>query len=313
MSAGREPAALRAEHAGPHELRVRAGAEVSVIPFPVVVPESAPWAMVMDGAFLAAGLLLVGGVLARSVSRRLVSGASAAAGVAVTVMLLMPYLSPTQLAGGRPYAQGRFSTLPARPVTGAEFTLALRLADSATGRPVDDLAIHHEAAAHVVVTSEDGAVFRHVHPLRTALGVLAVRLSLPRRGRYLAYAEIERQESGGQLLTGAFEVSGRARPDAYVQQPVTPRLTPAVLVAGSPLTIEVGTQAPAQPWLGMPGHLIVRSRDGAHLAHAHGTAAGTSALRFSLTSPEPGRYLVWVQYAARGRLMTRSFTMEVDR
>ncbi|GAA2680395.1 hypothetical protein [Nonomuraea recticatena] len=56
VSAGREPAALRAEHAGPHELCVRAGAEVSVIPFRVVVPESAPWTMVMDGAFLVAGL-----------------------------------------------------------------------------------------------------------------------------------------------------------------------------------------------------------------------------------------------------------------
>jgi hypothetical protein len=63
----------------------------------------------------------------------------------------------------------------------------------------------------------------------------------------------------------------------------------------------------------MPGHLIVRSEHGVHLAHAHGTAAGQSALRFTLTLPEPGRYLAWAQYAAGGRLVTRLFTMEVDR
>ncbi|MEV2273322.1 hypothetical protein [Nonomuraea africana] len=315
---GQDPAALRVTHAGLHELHVRAGDEVSVIPFQVLVPASAPWTMVMDGAFLVTGLLLVGGILAKSRSRLLVSGASAAGAVAVTVMLLLPYLPPAQPEGtppqpesGRPYAQGRFSTMPARPATGTDFTLTLRLTDGSTGRPVDDLAVHHEAPAHLVVTSQDGAVFRHVHPLRTAPGVLAVRLSLPRPGRYLTYAEIERQQSGGQLLTGTFELSGTAQPDA--QESITPRLTPAAPVAGSPVTIEVREEAPIQPWLGMPGHLVVRSRDGAHLAHAHGTAAGPSALHFTLTLPEPGRYLAWVQYAAGGRLITRPFTMDVER
>ncbi|TQM32071.1 hypothetical protein [Nocardia bhagyanarayanae] len=52
--------------------------------------------------------------------------------------------------------------------------------------------------------------------------MVAIRLSLlteerwrvPQPGRYLAYAEFERQESGGQLVSGAFEVSGAAQPDA---------------------------------------------------------------------------------------------------
>ncbi|WP_187414093.1 hypothetical protein [Nonomuraea sp. PA05] len=43
-----------------------------------------------------------------------------------------------------------------------------------------------------MVTSQHGAVFRHVHPSRTAPGMLPVRLSLPRPGRCLAHAEIER-------------------------------------------------------------------------------------------------------------------------
>jgi hypothetical protein len=92
-----------------------------------------------------------------------------------------------------------------------------------------------------------------------------------------------------------------------------PRLTPAGPVAGSPVTVEVDTEGPIQPWLGMPGHLVVRSEDAVHLAHAHGTAAGHSVLRFTLTLPERGRYLAWVQHAEGDRLLTRSFTMEVVR
>ncbi|GAA0954700.1 hypothetical protein [Actinocorallia libanotica] len=320
VATGREPAALPAVHAGPHELRVQVGDEVSVIPFRVLVPTSALWTMVMDGAFLVSGLLLVGVVLANGRSRLVVAGASAAASVAIALILLSPYLPPARPEGaapvaepGRPYAQGRFSTLPARPATGTEFALLLHLVDGATGRPVDDLAVHHEATVHLVVTSRDGAVFRHVHPLRTAPGVLTVRLRVPRPGRYLAHAEIERQGSGGQLLSGAFEVAGEPRPDAPSQQAAAPRLVPSAPTAGSPVTIEIGADGPIQPWLGMPGHLIVRSRDGGHLAHAHGTAAGESVLRFTLTFPERGRYLAWAQYAQEGRLMTRPFTMEVQR
>ncbi|WP_146603960.1 hypothetical protein [Micromonospora deserti] len=317
---GRDPASLRASHAGPYELRVRAGDEVSVIPFRVLVPRSASWTMVMDGAFLLAGVLVVGGVLTRRMSRIVVGSASAATAVAVVVMLLAPYLPAAQPEGaapvaelGRPYAQGRFSTLPARPATGAEFTLTLRLADGATGQPVDDLAIHHEAPAHLIVSSEDGAVFRHVHPLRTAPGVLTVRLRVPQPGRYLAYAEIERQKSGGQLVSGAFEVSGAAELASSPGETVVPYLTPTAPTAGSPVTIEITPEGPIQTWLGMPGHLIVRSEDGVHLAHAHGTAAADSVLSFTLTLPEPGRYLAWAQYAIGGRLVTRSFAVAVDR
>ncbi|MFI7638359.1 hypothetical protein [Nonomuraea sp. NPDC049400] len=317
---GQGAATLRAEHAGPYELYVRAGDEVSLIPFRVLVPGGASWAMVSDGAFLLVGVLLVVGVLTGRLSRPVVGAASAAAAVAVVVMLLRPYLPAAQPEGaapvaeaGRPYVQGRFSTLPARPATGADFTLTLRLADGATGRPVDDLAVHHEAPAHLVVTSQDGAVFRHVHPLRTAPGVLAVRLRVPQPGRYLAHAEIERQNSGGQLVSGAFEVLGAAQPDTVSQDTAMPRLTPAAPAAGSPVTIEISPEGPVQPWLGMPGHLIVRSEDGVHLAHAHGTAAGASALRFTLSLPEPGRYLAWAQYATGGRLVTRPFIVEVER
>ncbi|MEV0033924.1 hypothetical protein [Nocardia sp. NPDC050793] len=321
VTAGSAAAALQIQHDGPHELRVRAGDEVSVIPFRVVVPEPAGWGMLVDGAALVAGLLLVGSVLATRGSRVLAGGGTAAAAVAITVTLLTPYMSANGAAGapetGRPYAQARFST-QAEPVTGADFTLSVRLTDGATGRPVDDLAVHHEAMAHLVVTSEDGSVFRHLHPLRTAPGVLAVSLNVARPGRYLAYLEIERQRAGGQLLTGEFHLAGAVLPDTADHDgagrgAIVPRLSPAVPIAGNPVTIEVDTEGPHQLWLGMPGHLVVRSSDGDRLTHVHATAAGISALRFTVTFPEPGRYLAWVQYAVGDRVITEPFTLEVVR
>ncbi|MEU1968963.1 hypothetical protein ABZ541_14305 [Micromonospora sediminicola] len=317
---GQARAALRVGRAGPHELRVRLDDEISTIPFRVLVPGRDPWTNLMDGAFLLAGLFLVGGVLAGRMSRTVVACASAATATAVVVLLMAPHLPTARPEGaepsgspGRPYAQGRFSTLPARPAAGTEFDLTLRLVDGATGRPVDDLTIHHESAAHLIVTSENGTVFRHVHPLRTAPGVLTVRLRLPQPGRYLAAVEIERLDSGGQLISGAFEVIGVAASESPPREAVIPRLTPATPTAGSPVTIEISSDGPIQPWLGMPGHLVVRSQDGVSLAHVHGTATGGSVLSFTLTPSEAGRYLAWVQFVTAGRLVTRSFTLVVAR
>lgn len=97
-------------------------------------------------------------------------------------------------------------------MAGEEFTLRMDLIDGSTGRPVDDLTAHHEALAHVVVTSQDGRYFRHLHPLRTRPGRLEVKLSPDRPGRYLAHTELEREQSGGQLLTADFTVGGNAAP-----------------------------------------------------------------------------------------------------
>lgn len=165
---------------------------------------------------------------------------------------------------------------------------------------------------HLVVTSEDGAVFRRLHPLRTAPGVLAVRLNVRDRAATSPTPRSNGRERADNSSTEPSKSPATPGPATHIRRPV-PRLTPSAPVAGRPVTVEVRTERPIRPWLGMPGHLIVGSQDGDHLAHAHGTAAGKLALRFTLTLPDPGRYLAWVQYAEPDRLVTRPFTMEVDR
>ncbi|MEV1177495.1 hypothetical protein AB0J09_54835, partial [Nonomuraea sp. NPDC049784] len=333
-AASGRPAELRVEETGPHELTVSAGGETALIPFRVLVDRGSGWEFLIYGGLFVAGLLLVGGLLTGAFNRRgrsaFVVTAVAAAGLAVAtlIVILEPWLPtgppdgaeprPTDSALGRPYVQRVVTTIPARPAAGEEFVARVELFDGATGRPVDDLAIHHEAMAHLVVTSEDGRYFRHVHPLRTAPGRLQVRLRADRPGRYLAYVELERTDSGGQLLTGAFTVTGSAKSTASSDPApqaaagaVT--VTPAVPQAGRAATVEVTTSGTPRPWLGMAGHLIVRAENGEFLGHVHEMGKPGGRLRFTFGFPAPGRYFAWAQYATDRGITTVPFTVEVPR
>jgi hypothetical protein len=334
-AAARDPryAELRVERTGPHELKLRAGNEVAVVPFRVLVERGSGAEFLIYGGFFVAGLLLVGGLLTGATARpkhALLVGGGAAVGLTVAVMVIvfepmLPAGPPdgaapvvTAQAGGRPFVQGRVETVPARPAAGEEFTLRVDLVDGSTGRSVDDLTAHHEALAHMIVTSEDGRYFRHVHPLRIAPGRLEVRLRADRPGAYVAHAELEREDSGGQLLIGRFTVGGESTGSTESGGDAggaPPRTQPAVPVAGRPATIELDAPAGVRPWLGMVGHLIVRSQDGTFLGHVHEMGPGETPsgprLRFTFSFPEAGRYLAWAQYALADRIVTVPFTVEV--
>ncbi|MDF5752441.1 hypothetical protein [Spongiactinospora sp. TRM90649] len=339
--------ALRASHAGPHELELRAGGQVSTLPFRVLVASSSPWEFVIHGGLYAAGILLVGGLLTGGLSRRpsgvaVVSGA--VLGVAALTTALLSSWLPLPVAEGaappvgpavptgRPYVTALAVTEPANPRPEQEFTLVMDLFDGSTGLPADDLTVHHAALAHLVVTGADGAYFRHAHPLRAAPGRLAVRLRAGAPGRYLAYAEIEREGAGRQSVRAAFTVAGRT---GTAGEPVhapaaVPGLTitPARPVAGRPTTFAFAAGGGVQTWLGMAGHLVVRDLPGTLLGHAHemgsmipatpgvpppgeGTATGSPVLRFTYAFPKPGRYLAWVQYARGFRIETVPFEVTV--
>ena len=243
-------------------------------------------------------------------------------------------------AAGRPHANMVVSAEPGAPVAGQPLTLTLDLSDGSTGLPVEDIVPHHEALLHHVLLSEDGADFAHVHPARVGPGRYLIALTPARPGRYTAYAEIQRLDSGTQVIASDFEVGGAA---AGALPPAAPGLglrevdgmqvnvtSSTPLTAGKQATLTFNFSANGapvldlQPWLGMAGHLIARRTDGALFSHIHAAeqmppadpilAAGTiyvPNIRFAYTFPQPGRYQLWAQFQRAGKIITVPLEVEV--
>ncbi|MEU0400023.1 hypothetical protein ABZ318_07205 [Streptomyces sp. NPDC006197] len=305
--------ALRVDRTGRWELAVQAGEERAVLPFRVMTPRAAAWELTLYPALAVAGVLIVGTLLAAVRRRRVLSAVLSAATaatlvVAATAASLSPYVpaalprgaAPTVAddpaqgfsANGRPFADAVVTTDPAAPVTGRVLVVRMRVLDGSTGRPVNDLTVHHGALAHTVVTSADLGFFRHVHPVLTGPGVLEVRLVVDRPGRYLVQTEFERADSGGQQVSGAFQVGGPRLPaprdtaqgpsgntagPAAAPDGERARVTisPSRPVAGEPTAFDLrvdtgaGPARDLQPWLGMAGHMFVRDPRGDFFAHVH--------------------------------------------
>jgi hypothetical protein len=236
------------------------------------------------------------------------------------------------LGTGRPHANMALHTTPDLPQAGQPLTLTLDLSDGSTGLPIEDLIPHHEALLHLVVISADGAFYTHIHPPRTAPGRYAIAFTPGRPGRYTAYAEIQRQDSGTQVIARDFELGGAAvaaappaaglgsRDVAGMQVDVSSSLTQ--LRAGKQATFTFSFSRDGKPvtdlrpWLGMGGHMIARDTTGATFAHVH--AVGPMApsgilesgivygpdIRFVYTFPQPGRYQIWGQFKHNQQIIT---------
>ncbi|WP_404199888.1 hypothetical protein [Streptomyces tauricus] len=336
-SARTYPLLLSVREKGPHWLELRADGEFSQLPFQVKLPRAAPSELWVSWAFGVAAVLMFTAFGAAALNSRAIAVVlGSAAGVALVVGVTLAVVSPRMMPAtvpltaaadpaGRPYAQSKIVLSDPHPVAGEPFTLRILLVDGATGRPLDDLVPHHQALAHLVVTSADGATFQHLHPRRTASGRLEARLAVPGPGTYLVSVEFERDGAGSQLASGRFDVAG---PPAPVRMTAPARLptTPRQVVATRPVSITVKAgPGRVQPWLGMAGHLIVRDRQGGFLGHAHELGSMTTTatppddtvhayaptLRFTFTFPEPGRYFVWVQYARDLRITTTPYVVDV--
>ncbi|KPV54704.1 hypothetical protein SE17_01990 [Kouleothrix aurantiaca] len=254
-------------------------------------------------------------------------------------------LSSTATAFGRPHVNMALHITPtsgaSAPTAGQSLTLTLDLSDGSTGLPVEDIIPHHEALVHLVVISADSGYFNHIHPARTAPGRYAIALTPDRPGSYTAYAEIQRQDSGTQVIDRSFEVGGTAnnspppsteglgqRAVADMQVDVTASV--ASFTAGKQATFTFSFSkdgkpvADLQPWLGMGGHMIARSVDQATFAHVHaqGVMAPSGILasgivygpeiRFVYTFPQPGRYQIWGQFKRAGQIVTVPLAVKVQ-
>jgi hypothetical protein len=335
---------LRVDHAGPWELQlVTLPGDTALVPFTVRAPALDPGELARSAAFAgAAGMLLAGGALGALARRRPVAGwliwpiglgILVCLTVGLTLAAQQSFTPPPQLAAARPHVNLALRTTPATPQAGVPVQLELNLSDGASGQAVDDLMPHHEALLHLIVISADGGFFAHLHPARVAPGRYRIVLTPERPGRYSVYAEIERRDSGTQLIARDFDVAGRAVPPS---PPVgglgTYRLDELSVVVtssqpelrvGQPTTLRVQISKDGQsvsaiePWLGMVGHLITRSADETIVGHVHaagamGSGADGPAIRFAYTFPQPGVYRLWVQFYFDGAVRTLPLRLSVE-
>lgn len=357
-------ATLKVDMAGPWELIVDDGRTAARIPFLVPAQVVPPWKKASDYGFFVAGALLIVALGVALRARRSwmalvpATGTIVAVTVAVTGAVLSAYSPPPPQPGqdldptleniGDPYARVAASSVNpvdySRPpvnmaLSAGQSTLHFAFTDSATGRPVDDLLIHHGALIHLIVISPSGAM-SHLHPVRVGAGRYEVQFDLAERGTYAVSAEIARRGGGVQLLRGSVDGQSPAAPPAATP-PSQGQITVTVAPAGSPSTIRArfGDAPDLRPWLGMVGHMMVVGPlpDGADIgkhaltapiwSHAHamvppapGAAGGQPDESVARYGPDidftysfalPGRYKLWVQTERNFAILTAPIEVEV--
>ena len=356
-------AQLAVDRIGDWELEVQVvggrGGGVARIPFSIVIPPLSITNILLLATIIGLILVMILNValadIARVRQRTLPSwlnrlfGHTIFACVLVAAVLGVQHLlesvqsAQAALSGvtaGRPHANATLHIEPAEPLAGQPLMLGVDLSDGSTGLPVDDLIPHHEALLHLVVIDADGVFFAHLHPPRLAPGRFAIGLTPDRPGRYTAYIEVERRDSGVQIIARDFQVRGTSASPAIPASGLGARDVGdlQVMVASSLAPLRAGYQATLtfsfsqggaqvtdmQPWLGMAGHLIARSADGAIYSHVHAAEPApppnllASAMRygpnirFAYTFPQPGRYQFWGQFRHAGAIVTVPLLVEVE-
>jgi len=357
-------AQLHIDRLGDWELEARVdgpkGSGVARIPFTI---EGAPLSSGSIGLFIALGglvLLMIASIITSLIAQRrarpvpawlnwLIGQGMFACLIAAAIFGVQQFSAAIQNAQaatgtapvvtGRPHANLALHNTPDPPLAGRPMTMTLELSDGSTGLPIDDLITHHDSLLHLVVISADGGFYSHIHPPRLAAGEYAIQVTPDRPGRYTAYAEIQRQDSGTQVIARDFVVggSGAGRPAEFQGLGSRQVNGMQVQVAASLPELRSGKQATftfsfskdgkpvddMQPWLGMAGHMIARSADGAIFAHVHalGPMAPSGILetgvnygpdiQFVYTFPQPGRYQIWGQFRHAEQIVTVPLEVEV--
>lgn len=212
--------------------------------------------------------------------------------------------------------------------------LVLDLFDGSTGLPADDLVLHHQALMHMVAVNEDNTQFFHLHPARVAPGQYRISLRNVPSGTYEIAAEVERINSGSQVLRAAFMIPEHPLAQAPGRAPLV--LQDRLQTTVGAYRIDITTQGPLraatanvinvavfeadQPvpeldyWLGMLGHMLIRSQDGGVFGHVHAAStmnndfqpvrAPGHEVSFVYHFPYPDTYTIWVQLQVRGQVLT---------
>ncbi|MDG4794096.1 hypothetical protein [Micromonospora sp. WMMD1082] len=195
-------------------------------------------------------------------------------------------------------------------------------------RAVTRFAVVHDKPMHVIVVRRDMTGYQHLHPTMAADGTWSVPLTLPQPGIWRAYADFTALADDGRQTATTLGV------DLVAPGDYTPRALPApattttvdgftVAYQGSPqpgLTVPVsfrvtgpeGTSPVLARYLGAYGHLVALREGDLGYLHVHPEAELVGgAIQFWLTTPGPGRYRLYLDFATGGEVRTAEFTVSV--
>jgi hypothetical protein len=204
-------------------------------------------------------------------------------------------------------ALGRL-TMPARVRMPFQFWIVDQDAE-----PVRSFDLVHERHMHLIVVRRDLKTFLHVHPTLGRGGLWSVPVRLG-GGVHRVFADFS--VDGERVVLGA---------DLFVEGPETPFRWPKTDYLATRASVRGGSRAGeelslfysvtrderpvrVEPYLGARGHLVIL-REG-DLAYIH-THADSDRLVFETTFPSIGRYHLFLQYRAGGRVRTESSTLLV--
>lgn len=225
----------------------------------------------------------------------------------------------------------------AAPAIGQPADFVLKLS-TASGKPIGpaDLLVAHTRKLHLMVVDPTLADYQHLHPEPGANpGEWTFTLTPRMAGTYRVFADFTPVATGRGLYASAdFEVPGEVpvnmrilnwtaerdglrheiRPDAKVVRAGQPaELTYTITAAdGGPVKLE--------PVMDAYAHLVAFDRDRGGFAHLHPQAVDplqppedprAPQLRFTLTIPQPGLYVVWAQIRIAGAEHFTPFWFEV--
>ena len=228
------------------------------------------------------------------------------------------------------------SDSPAR--AGQPVRVTVRLATS-TGKPLapPDLRVEHTRRLHLLVVDPSLDDYQHLHPEPGARPGDWIFEFTPRfGGEYRVFADFVPVATGRGLYAGTdFRVDG----PAHAVDPVRPmqetveragvrfhlRVAGGALRVGAPADLIFsleradGGEVALQPVMDAYAHLVAFDSGRGGFAHLHPMDAGLAqapdrrqpTLRFKVTIPEPGPYVVWAQVGLEGRDVFVPFWLNV--
>jgi hypothetical protein len=201
--------------------------------------------------------------------------------------------------------------------------LRVTVRSSSGGNVVRTFQAIHEKSFHLFVVGRDLRFFRHWYPEPLPDGSLEVREEIP-PGEYLVAADFLPAGGSPQFLQKVIvsrgpRKAGLSTPDTTGKvydvvtnvriQPLSNRLTAGQSTAFHVMLSRTEDGRPLvnlEPYLGTGGHVLAVSEDlgAAVQAYASVNDLPGSLLTFAMTMPEPGTYVVWVEFQRQGETLT---------